>query len=188
MADDSNQKPVPPPYIFISHSRHDADVADSLARLCSRIGAKTWVDRSEPWPSNNWREKLDEAIGRSNVFLVLVSSAKQSESPWQSIEWSAICERKWTRPDIRIIPIRLDESEIPAFLQGSKALDGSNKAKLARCVEHISDYPTVRADPELGALSDEQRAEVTKRFLELLDALAKPSSEPSDVPPTGTQS
>lgn len=189
MSDDNDQKSVSPKqHIFISYSRRDADAADSLAKLCSQTGAETWLDLSELRPSENWRQKLDEAIGRSNVFLVLVSSAAQSASPSQSREWSAICERKWTRPDIRVIPILLDESEIPTFLSGLEALDGSDKAKLAQCVEHIADYPAVRAVPELHTLSDEQRVEVAERFRELFAALSETPSASADVPPKETQS
>lgn len=185
MSDENDQKPGPSKQrIFISYSSRDADAAHSLARLCLRTGAETWADR-DLRSGVDWCEKIDEAIGRSNVFLVLVSNAKQLDSPWQSREWSAICERKWTRPDIQVIPILLDDVETPAFLRGLEALDGSNKTKLARCVDHIADYPSVRAVTKSRSLSDEQRAEVQKRFRELLEALSKPAG---DVPPAGTQS
>lgn len=173
------------PRIFISHSRRDANAAQSLAKLCTETGAEIWLDRWEIHQGENWRERLDEAIRRANIFLVLVSSAAQSDRPWQSREWTAICERKWIRPDIRIIPIRLDESEVPAFLSGLEALDGTNNAKLARCVDHIADYPAVRSVPGLHSPSDEQRKELEKRFRELLEALLETPAASMDGPPEG---
>ncbi|PYP83204.1 MAG: hypothetical protein DMF61_24070 [Blastocatellia bacterium AA13] len=184
MPDENDQKsPSRNSHIFISYSRRDADAAQSLAKFCTDTGAETWLDRREVRPGENWRERLDEAIRHANIVLVLVSSAAQSDRPWQSREWSAICERKWIRPDVRIIPIRLDESEIPAFLSGLEALDGSNKAKLARCVDYITDYPAVRSVPGLASLRDEERKEVEKRFRELFQALSDALATPVDAPP-----
>jgi len=192
MSDDNDQKSTSSDFrIFISYSHSDAEAAeaaDSLANLCSRTGAETWLDRYKLRTSENWSEQIEKAISRSNIFLVLLSSAGQADSSRQSREWSAICERKWIRPDIRVIPILLNESVVPTFLSGLQALDGSSKMKLARCVEHIADYPAVRAVPEQNTLSDEQRAEVERRFQELLDAVSEAPAKPDDAPQKGTQS
>jgi hypothetical protein len=183
----TDEKPARPQLrVFISYSRQDADAADWLAKSCTRLGAEIWLDHWSIRPGDNWREKTDEAIDRSNVFLILVSDSKKSDSPWQSSEWSYICENAWARPEVRVIPILVSGSETPAFLKGLEALDGSNKSKLSRCVEYIWDYPSVRAIPE--TLTEEQRSEVEKRFRDLLDALAETTSQPSDPEPSDTQS
>lgn len=186
MSDENDQKSTSAkPRIFISYSNRDADAAQSLAKLCTDTGAETWLDRWEIKPGENWREKLDDALRHANIFLVLVSRAVQSDRPWQSREWSAICEHKWIRPDVRIIPIRLDECALPAFLSGLEALDGSNNAKLARCVAHIADYPSVRSAPGMNSVSDEQRKDLENRFREVLEALLETPSPPVAAPPEG---
>ena len=186
MSDENDQKSASPKRrIFISYNRRDADAAQSLAKYCTKTGAETWLDRWEIRPGDNWQERIDEAIRHANIIIVLVSNAAQSGRPWQSREWSAICESKWIRPDIRIIPIRLDESELPAFLSGLEALDGSNKAKLARCVDYIADYPPVHSVPGQHSWSDEQRKEVEKRFRELFEAISETPVASSDDAPEG---
>jgi hypothetical protein len=167
------------PKIFISYCRRDAEAADSLAKLCSKLGAETWLGRSEIRPGVSWREQLSKAISRSNILLILLSSHGKADIAWQSRDWSEICEHKWAHPDVRIIPILLDRSEIPKFLSGFVALDGSSNTKLARCVEHIKEYPEVREFPEQRSLSAEQRTEVESRFRELLAAIADISQGPT---------
>jgi TIR domain-containing protein len=138
--------------IFISYSSRDADTADRLAKLCEQLGAETWIDRDDIKPGENWRNKLEEAVQSCDTFLILVSSAALSNSEWCSREWSAICERNWTKPRVRVIPIRLDEAEVPAFLRHRRALDGHDRSKLVECVEEIADYPTVDPDAKLDPL------------------------------------
>ena len=131
--DDDRSRGSPKPRIFISYSRRDADAAQSLATLCAMTGAETWLDRWKLRPGDQWAERLDEAIHRSNIILVLVSRAEKSDSSLRSRELSAICERKWAQGDVRVIPIRLDQCELPAFLSDLPALDGTTSAKLASC-------------------------------------------------------
>ncbi|MEM9154858.1 MAG: toll/interleukin-1 receptor domain-containing protein [Cyanobacteria bacterium P01_F01_bin.33] len=188
MPDETDRKLAPrDKMIFISYTRHDADAADSLEKVCRQIGAETFVDR-QIQPGESLTEKIDQAINRSNVLIVLVSKESLSDSPLHSIEWSAICERKWKVPEVRIFPICLDKSEPPVFLSDLEILDGSDNEKLASCANYIIEFKTFENTIKPQPASDEQHKETEKRFQELSDAIRRHISRIADTPMKGPQS
>lgn len=174
--------------IFISYSRRDTDAAQSLARFCKEKGAEPWSGW-ELSTGENWQEKLEDALQQVNIVVVLVSNEAQYDTSWQSRELMSICEQKWNKPDLLIVPIRLDEAKVPAFLSGLKALDGSNKTKLAECVEDIAHYRAMPSDRGVRFFNEEQRKEVENRFRELSEALSSTTtaSENSSVEESGDE-
>ncbi len=156
--------------VFISHSQKDSDIANFLTETCRDAGISTWDASSQIQYGENFQEKINEAIESCNVFVVLVSQSTQSDSPLR--EWSAICERNWTQPEVRIIPVRLDESEVPAFLKGLKTLDGRNKQALKSYFEQIADHSAAQIVPKRQNVSEEEQEEVAQRFHRLLESLS----------------
>jgi hypothetical protein len=172
--------------IFISYSHDDADAAQSVAKHCRQIGAEPWLYSEQLLIGDKLNEKLEEAIRNCDVAIVLISATTLSQSELLRKEWSAICETKWSRPEMRVIPIFLDRSELPPFLSGFKALDGSNEEKLYKCVSRIPSYPAVQALTKASSLSEQDREKLQKRFRQLLQVLSKESASPEDVPPPRT--
>jgi hypothetical protein len=182
MSNESEEK-TSPESIFISYSHRDADAADFLAKICKRRGARIWIDDTKIKPGEFWQDKLETAVRSCDTFLVLVSDAALS-SDRCSREWSAICERNWTNPRVRVIPILVDEAKVPAFLRNLRALDGRDRRRLQNCVKEIADYPA--ADPsafKFDSLSKEAREDLTDRVRALLDALHDQESSSLDTSP-----
>ncbi len=112
--------------VFISYASTDADKAKNLVNECKVLGLETWLDEKEIKTGDNWREKLESTIKSCNVAIILISKEALS-SNLVSKEWNVICEEKWNRPDIKIIPIILEEAKTPPFLckyQAYSAEDG----------------------------------------------------------------
>ncbi len=106
---DSNYK------VFISHSSEDLPEAKNIARWCKDIGLSTWVDEEEIKIGESWREKIAGAIEESQFVIVLISK-EALKSKWMSREWDVLCEEKWSRPDIKILPIKWEDVKSPPFL------------------------------------------------------------------------
>jgi len=78
--------------IFISHATDDRKEAERLRDLLSDKGWKSFLaseDLNEKVGSAEWSAKIDEAIDRSGVIVVIVSPASR-KSPWVEYEWRSV--------------------------------------------------------------------------------------------------
>lgn len=164
-----------PSRIFISYSNKDVASANELRRLCDKAGLSTWLDTHDLQAGEHSREKIEEEISKSDIFLILLSDALSS-SESTPLEWSSICERSWKDPSVRLIPVRLNDVDPPSFLRRTKWLDALGPDQMTRCVK------------EIGALSNSTQSNATdtrheaksetdevERFRALLASIARKS-------------
>ncbi|MEN6374632.1 MAG: TIR domain-containing protein [Smithella sp.] len=78
--------------IFISHAAEDLEEAKRLRDQLYREGWKSFLaseDLNEKVGSAEWSAKIDEAIDRSGVVVVIVSPDSR-KSPWVEYEWRSV--------------------------------------------------------------------------------------------------
>jgi len=114
LANVTDKTETKPYQVFISYSRKDTGAARNIAALCNKIGLNAWLDE-DLLPGENWQEGIEKALEACTIAIVLISSGSSS-SQWTRKEWSALCEQKWKRPDIEIIPIKMEDAKTPPFL------------------------------------------------------------------------
>lgn len=115
-------------HLFVSYSSRDIEVCDILESDLEGMGFEVWRDRSDIRGGEDWARAIESSVGQAYALLVLVSRHSIiSEWVKKEIEFSQIGE-------IHVIPLRLDDSEIPAQISDSQAIDFSatNKAKGAQ--------------------------------------------------------
>jgi hypothetical protein len=140
MSDDIKNKQL---NVFISYSNKDFNKAKDIAENCRDLGFNTWLDEDEIRLGENWQEALEKAISRSNIVFVLISKDSITSS-WVNKEWNLLCEEKWKRPEIYIIPIILEDAKTPPFLCEYQAFSAEGqeinyeilKRQLARYLEN----------------------------------------------------
>lgn len=108
--------------VFISHSSKDALTARKLANNCEKLGLHTYIDKDDIKSGTNWRLGIENAINSCAIVIVIVSKAAVL-SDHTNYEWSAICEEKWNRPEIKIIPLKIDNIKVPPFLCKYRSFD-----------------------------------------------------------------
>ncbi len=101
--------------VFISYAYEDLPEARSIANSCQKIGLSTWMDEKEIKSGEKWREQLNHAIEECDFAIVLISK-EALNSKYITREWDVLCEKKWNRPDITILPIKWDNVKTPPFL------------------------------------------------------------------------
>lgn len=171
-----DEKPDARHRVFISYSHADAEPASALRNLCKQRGLDVWLDRNDLQAGENWMAALETAVSKSDIFLILLSEhlSTGQETPR---EWSSICERRWSSPNVQLVPIRLDAVEPPSFLRDAKYLDALDNQGLARCVAEIE-----RLSQLSGAAAGEvktgstEKGEAVARFRSLLDAVSDSAS------------
>ena len=98
-------------YVYISYSRHDHGFVEQLSGDLRSHGISIWVDMESIEPGENWEHAIVKGIQGASVFLLVLSkSSIQSNSVRSELE---IAEEA----GLIIIPLAVDEIELPAALQ-----------------------------------------------------------------------
>jgi TIR domain len=110
-------------HAFMSYVREDSGEVDLLQRTLEAAGIRVWRDTADLWPGENWRAKIRDAItSDALVFIACFSShsAARRKSYQNEELLVAIEELRLRRPnDPWLIPVRLDDCDIPAFELGA---------------------------------------------------------------------
>jgi hypothetical protein len=105
------------PRIFISHSSHDFDLADTICGDLRSAGYEPWLDRQSIATGSSIIADIDSAIMSCHYFLVILSK-KAVESPWVGQEiTSALWDRLSERRRKQIIPVLREPCDIPLQLR-----------------------------------------------------------------------
>ena len=79
------------------------------------FGFKPWMDKKDILPGEQWKSSIQKAIRNSDFFLACLSTRSVSKRSYIQIEFKdalKIWEEK-LRDDIYLIPVRLDECNVP---------------------------------------------------------------------------
>ena len=102
---------------FLSHASEDkASFAEPLGRELARLGVEPWLDKWEIRPGDSLVHKLfDEGLATVDAVIVIVS-AFSADKRWVREELDAAMISRITY-DTRLIPVRLDQVDMPAPLR-----------------------------------------------------------------------
>lgn len=102
--------------IFISYSHADAAFVDKLATNLVKRNAHIWVDTWELNVGDSILNKVQQAIQDSSALLVVLSTASVA-SEWCKKELSAGLMRELDEKRVIVLPVLLEDCEIPIFLR-----------------------------------------------------------------------
>lgn len=113
--------------LFISYSSNDKAFANTLyADLCD-LGHDPWLDEVNVYAGQNIPNEIEKALDASDYLLVLLSKASV-ESAWVNTEWISIFWDEVPQRKVKVIPILLEDCNVPRFL------------KIKKHVNFIEDY------------------------------------------------
>ena len=101
--------------VFISHNKADKISSRLLAIALVEQGIGAWFDEWEIRPGDSIVGGLESGLSDSDVFM-LVWSAHASTSNWVGTEMRAYLTRRVSDDSLRIIPILLDSTPLPALV------------------------------------------------------------------------
>lgn len=109
---------------FLSHAHADKAVVDRLHDWLSKAGLKVWYDAVHLGAGAKISTELGRAMAQCRSALVVMSCVSV-DSGWVEDEWNLAtveCNAKATR-QFRVIPIRIEDCEVPSFLKATKWVD-----------------------------------------------------------------
>jgi len=94
--------------VFISYSRRDIDVVESIVSQLEAAGIEVWLDREDIKPGKQWRKQIVEGIDTAEAFVLNLSpNSAASDNVLKELN---LAEEAL---DPFILPIMLTEMKIP---------------------------------------------------------------------------
>jgi 5'-deoxynucleotidase YfbR-like HD superfamily hydrolase len=112
--------------LFLSHSSKDKVVVNRIRTDLNSHGYQTWVDDTDIIPSTSIPSSIQEGLAQCKVVILFLSRHSVT-SKWVSTEWEITIFRTLSGEGVTLIPLRLDECQIPLFLTHCKYSDFREK-------------------------------------------------------------
>jgi len=108
--------------VFVSHSSADRHIAERLAFGLQAMGYGSWFAEWELRPGDSIVTKIEAALSVSDVLLVVLSS-RSIASEWVQRELNAVLMAQLSGQNVRVIPVLIEDCEIPALLRDTIYVD-----------------------------------------------------------------
>jgi len=102
--------------VFISYSHADELIVNKLAAHLVKHNANVWVDTWELSVGDSILNRVQEAIQESSALLVILSKTSVA-SEWCKKELSAGLMRELDEKRVVVLPVLVEDCEIPMFLR-----------------------------------------------------------------------
>ena len=111
--------------IFLAHASEDKPAVLALYDRLKQAGYKPWLDKKDLIPGQNWRSVIPKAIADSQLFIACLSQRSIAKQGFVQREFKMALNQYADRPpnSIYLIPLRLDECDIPDLRQEEYGLN-----------------------------------------------------------------
>jgi hypothetical protein len=169
--------------VFLSYARPDADLVGELYQRLSDIGIKPWMDRRDIVPGEVWKSTILKAIRQSDFFLACLSARSVNKRGVIQEEIKEALEvwRGKLEDDIYLIPVRLEECNMPEALSDFQRVDCYDAAGWELLVRAIREGLERRLDQVLNSLSHPRTMKELGSIVTELDAPYSPFESLAEV-------
>ncbi len=112
--------------VFISYSTKDSKFVTELSAELIKNRINIWLDKWEMQPGDSLIDKIQDGLTDSS-FLLVVLSENSVQSEWCKKELSSGLMREIKEKKVVVIPILLDDCDVPVFLQEKVYADFRDK-------------------------------------------------------------
>ena len=127
------------PRVFISYAREDAAFASALSHALSERGIEAWVDREEIQAGDDWVVRIEQAMAKSDLILLLLSSEYRSES-FANYERALAIKLAREPIGVRVVPVLVPGASwnaLPPSLRSYQALKADES--IEEVAERVAD-------------------------------------------------
>jgi hypothetical protein len=123
--------------IFISYSRVDRRRAKLFRNMFEAAGFDVWIDEKDIPVGASINRRIDQGISKECDFFVLIMSKNSMSSAWVAREIDQAIDIEIERDCIYLLPVRIDEADVPNSL-GIKRYADARKSNRAAFEELLS--------------------------------------------------
>ena len=111
--------------VFLCHSSQDKPLVRELYKRLSKDGFSVWLDEMSLLPGQDWELGIQKAVRESDVVLVCLSNRSVTKEGYVQKELRYVLDiaTEKTEGTVFVIPIRLDECEVPRRIRSWQYLD-----------------------------------------------------------------
>jgi hypothetical protein len=131
--------------IFLIHAHSDREAVHKLYQHMVRDGLNIWLDVEDLQPGQDWQNEIRNALLQCQAVIVCLSNRFNEQQGYRHEELKLALEKaKWIpENDVFIIPVRLEECDMPESLRHLHRVDlfekgGYKKLVHALCEEVAS--------------------------------------------------
>ncbi|MEC8325515.1 MAG: toll/interleukin-1 receptor domain-containing protein [Pseudomonadota bacterium] len=121
--------------VFLSHNHKDKEFVRRLARDIECHGIRVWIDDAEMNIGDSLVQKIREGIDNVDYFAVILSN-NSINAPWVKNELDVAMNYQ-IEGRLKILPIILENVELPSFLVGKLYSNFSNLSEYTNELEKI---------------------------------------------------
>jgi hypothetical protein len=124
--------------LFLSHAHADKGFVDDIDNWLTRVsGFSVWYDARELPASSFVASSLSEAVSKCTGMIIILSKSSVG-SGWVELEANAALSERASDPGFKVVPILIEDCEIPQMLNSTKYLDlRARKLEYLSCLELI---------------------------------------------------
>jgi hypothetical protein len=148
--------------IFLSHSSADKEKVREISELLKINGIKTWIDEAEIKPGEMLLQKISNGIKEMDYLAVFLSQ-NSVKSNWVMKELSIAMSKEIIEGKIKVLPILIEDCEIPNFLKDKKYIDFRDKNNIFKELNSLMQY--LKKIPENKEM--EQKKEIPQKEMDL---------------------
>lgn len=124
------------PSVFLSHSSKDKFFVRELAEKLKPYGIQVWLDEAELNVGDSLTEKIGVAIQEAD-YLCVVLSQNSINSSWVQKELQVAMQKELDEKRVVVLPLLLEQVEIPPFLRDKKYADFTDYEKYEESISLI---------------------------------------------------
>jgi hypothetical protein len=128
--------------VFLSYARPDVGKAREVYKCLTGGRMRVWMDEQELRTGQDWKAEIEKAIRASQVFVACFSTRSVGHRGFFQTELRTAYEVWKTIPPgkVFLLPIRLDDCEIPQAVQSAHCTDFFASDGPAKLVRDITAY------------------------------------------------
>jgi len=123
--------------IFLSHTSDDKTFVRRLKNDLERHGVtKVWLDEAEIQIGDSLIKKIDEGL-KMTKYIGVVLSPRSIKSKWVEKELDIAMNREIGSGEVVVLPLVMEECELPSFLEGKLYADFYSPEKYEDSLQKI---------------------------------------------------
>ncbi|NTV17575.1 MAG: toll/interleukin-1 receptor domain-containing protein [Chlorobiaceae bacterium] len=158
--------------VFISHASKDKSFVRSLAGDLKEIGHRVWLDEWEIKVGDCIISKIEDGVKNAD-YVIIVLSVNSVVSGWVEKEWKSKYWDEISAKKIYVLPVLIDDCEIPELLKTKKYADFSKSYSKPFFELNKAIEPLVKSEPQNNEvfLSNSFEEKILERDLLYLDLI-----------------
>ena len=124
--------------VYISYSHKDKDFVTPLLYSLNELGIETWIDDLEIKSGDNIFEKIQHGLSEASHLIVVLSTA-YVESKWTRTELNTFLSLKFKTLGGKVIPILMEQCEIPTILRDIAYYDFTKDRDYTRLIKSLKE-------------------------------------------------